>query len=410
MKRIILLWTLLMFQYASSGQLWDAMNSGTTSNLWDIYFLSNTTGYACGVNGTLLKTIDGGTTWTSKNITTTKTFNFLQFVNVNVGYMGGYLDAGGCFFKTTDGGNTWNEINLNSPGSHCGGPWIFSADTFLMAFGDNNFANSQIKMTVNGGTTWTTVYTGGTGWISFMYFPDRNNGYATVSNSKVLKTTNGGLSWTLISNIGGTSNLWMSGVYFFNKDSGFVGGGNYPSGGSIFKTSDGGTSWQTVSSVYSSSRMLFTDKWNGYNIEGNKKDIIVSTDGGNSWSVETTLAADTLHGIHFSLGGIGYAVGNHGIILRYGTPSGVSDKSGQADDHVSISPNPCTNTLNIEMNLQGNIRPEFVLFNMLGRVLIKVEVGQEKQMIDAGLLPDGIYFYQVHSTSGIIKSGKLIVE
>lgn len=39
---------------------WTALTSGTSSNLWSVYFPDADTGYTVGDNGTMLRTINGG--------------------------------------------------------------------------------------------------------------------------------------------------------------------------------------------------------------------------------------------------------------------------------------------------------------------------------------------------------------
>ncbi|MCC6701407.1 MAG: hypothetical protein IT221_07780 [Fluviicola sp.] len=71
-----------------SAQSWDAQNSGsniTTFN--DVFFVSETTGWAVGTSGQILHTTDGGTTWAN------------QFADVVVAS----ALNGVCFTSETDG-------------------------------------------------------------------------------------------------------------------------------------------------------------------------------------------------------------------------------------------------------------------------------------------------------------------
>src|SRR3990172_11883982 len=68
---------------------WVLQNSGTPNHLYDVYFINTQTGWACGDNGTIVKTTNGGTNWfgqTSGVITQLRTIHFVDF---NIGYCSG---------------------------------------------------------------------------------------------------------------------------------------------------------------------------------------------------------------------------------------------------------------------------------------------------------------------------------
>ncbi|MFI5220831.1 MAG: YCF48-related protein [Bacteroidia bacterium] len=406
MKKIDLTAILLFICMAVSAQTWQLMTSNTTANLYDIWFLNNTTGFACGANGTFLKTTDGGTTWTSKNLSTTKSLTGMQFLNSTTGYLFNYQSLGANVFKTTDGGNTWNDISLNLPTYYSGGACFLSPDTGFLSvgyYGASSYA--KILRTVNGGVSWDTVYSGN-GWISFVDFPDGNNGYATVSGSGVLKTTNRGANW-ILSTVGG--NLWMSGLYFFTKDVGFVGGGDFTTGGGkIFKTTDGGTTWQTVNTAYSSSRMVFSDANHGYNITGMGTQLVVTTDGGSTWTQIATPSTDTLHSVFFVSPTLGYAVGHHGNIIRYGTPAGVSELSSRENQELKIYPNPVANELNIETCFSEKLNAQ--LFDITGKQVTEKISFSNSTAISTQEISGGIYFLKITNADfGLVKMQKVMV-
>lgn len=65
--------------------------------------------------GKFLKSSDNGVSWTSKELPYTS-IQAVGFVNENNGWMGGYTEAVTSmpFLETTDGGNTWKEIGVGS--------------------------------------------------------------------------------------------------------------------------------------------------------------------------------------------------------------------------------------------------------------------------------------------------------
>jgi photosystem II stability/assembly factor-like uncharacterized protein len=113
----------LILHTLDGGASWDTVHTGPQnpeSWCWKIQFPSANIGFASieSNQGTVqcLKTTDGGSTWSVKDITTTH-FNCqgIGFINDNIGWAGGYY--GYNLHETTDGGDTWTHVsdgyNLN---------------------------------------------------------------------------------------------------------------------------------------------------------------------------------------------------------------------------------------------------------------------------------------------------------
>ena len=104
MKNIYTLISALLFTCSMYAQNpWVPLNSGTTNNLFDIFFLDDNSGYSVGDIGTIVKTTDGGTTWTTLNSGVTSTLTSIYFTDSLTGYASG---NGGVLINTTDGGVT----------------------------------------------------------------------------------------------------------------------------------------------------------------------------------------------------------------------------------------------------------------------------------------------------------------
>jgi hypothetical protein len=77
-----------------------------------ILFINNEKGFILGFN-CFFMSVNGGTTWEKKIFEDFTIFNTINFLNENIGYLAGsnYL------YKTTDGGNSWNKIvsSIDSP-------------------------------------------------------------------------------------------------------------------------------------------------------------------------------------------------------------------------------------------------------------------------------------------------------
>lgn len=172
----------------------------------DLVFTSENTAYAASRLGGIVKTTDGGTTWTSLNSTVNFNLQKIQFVSNNTGYIIGGNETGSYLLKTNNAGQTWNVINLNSAekGSPTGMFFINENEGYITG------AKLFIK-TTNGGASWTPVLIKTTEDFVDVKFRDLNYGIATTGKSNYYKTTNGGSTWQ---NITPTNENMFSKIYF----------------------------------------------------------------------------------------------------------------------------------------------------------------------------------------------------
>lgn len=227
----------IVMKTINGGSSWSIkyLSSNGNSSFKSICFLDNSIGYVFGYNwgSDMLKTTDGGNTWTSFNSPTNVSIYASSFLNSNTGYIAGW---GGTVAKTTDGGGYWSVFqqiinnNLNT---------IFAIDqNTVYAAGDSNV----VIKSVNGGLNWTyysfSSYSGAK--FRSIYFPNSNTGYLVGNNNfnsgLIFATTNAGYTWTS-QNIGTSNNL--NSVFFISASTGYVAGDN----GAIFKTTTGGSIW-----------------------------------------------------------------------------------------------------------------------------------------------------------------------
>ena len=174
---------------------WVTQNSGTSNNLNGVYFVSSSTGWAVGDNGTVLHTADGGNTWSYQTGTSPYNLRDVCFTGGR-GWIVGYgSPPNGIVFTTSDGGVNWIAP---SPGAFPTPPLTMERAYFL----DPNtgwFAgsNGNIYHTVDGGNYWWNqqLDTSITEPLSDVYFVDSSKGWATGSTGRILKTLDGGSTW-----------------------------------------------------------------------------------------------------------------------------------------------------------------------------------------------------------------------
>ena len=69
-----------------------------------VCFVDESTGWAVGQNGCIIKTTDGSANWSTQTSETTNLLESVCFVDESTGWAVG---SNGCIIKTTDGGINW---------------------------------------------------------------------------------------------------------------------------------------------------------------------------------------------------------------------------------------------------------------------------------------------------------------
>ncbi|MFK7948129.1 MAG: YCF48-related protein [Saprospiraceae bacterium] len=240
---------------------WQIKNSGLTSELLrDVQFIDVNHGWIVGDNGTIYRTLDGGSTWlTPSIIPTSSDIRGVYFINNMTGWA---VRSSGRVLKTTDGGDTWHISNT---------------------------------------ITSNTLYS--------IYFYDANIGWAVGNNGTIIKTTDGGNNWTTQTS-GVTDRLWR--VHFINNQIGWVVGQN----GAAVRTIDGGITWNIMPTNTSNDLrgIHFNDVNIGW-IAGHDGTILYTSDGGNNWQTQYTTTTFNLRDIQM-IGNNGFAVGSDGRIIH----------------------------------------------------------------------------------------------
>ncbi|MEP7146880.1 MAG: YCF48-related protein [bacterium] len=204
-------------------------NVGMNVNINSVHFVNDNTGFACGDQGFIFKSVNGGINW-SMNNSGTQNFNSISFLDANTGVAVG---DNGRIVTTTNGGIIWSA-------QFVGGTTRDLLKVKYFAEGIVVVGTYGIIITKEGSGSWTPVVTrtdsdirgisgmsynsahvcGGGGFIrnnsngisnffNFEVNPMMANlvdiqfynsslGFAVSSlNNAIIKTTNGGLTWAL---------------------------------------------------------------------------------------------------------------------------------------------------------------------------------------------------------------------
>lgn len=231
----------------------------------------------------------------------------------SIGYACGMqytYDADGVIVKTTDGGNNWTQIwPVSGTIDGLQGIW-FTSDLVGYACGWNNYF---IK-TTNGGSSWTPMNTGADVWYyRDVEFWDANNGIAVgvmnnAGEQAAFITTNAGASWIpassglAVGDVMGLSYASQNIVYAVGQSA------------SVYKSVDGGQNW-TVSSTLSA-MLLGVDFTNtSFAVVGGEEKIFATNNGGSSWSTFVT-GYENFYGALALPDGTGYCAGTDENIYK----------------------------------------------------------------------------------------------
>lgn len=234
----------------NGGITWTLQNSGNVNNLYAIYFTGMDTGYAVGDSGTILATKDGGSNWTAISSGTTERLNDIHVMGGTgyaVGDNGVILKVNGF---TVTSSNSGTSSNLQA---------VRMMNTTTAVVVGGGLLNSVILATYNSGNVWVPISSGSVNQLNDIYFINDSTGYVVGNNGTILRTTNYGANWSSMTT-GTTSNL--NALYFINDTTGYVAGAS----GTVLKTQNG-TSWTRMTNVGTTANLndiTFSDEYTGY--------------------------------------------------------------------------------------------------------------------------------------------------
>ena len=240
---------------SDGGQTWNRQVTGTTNNIVSVFFLDRNKGWAASQNyatipyGTimmktlnggnewtsfpypendifmncilfrdslngwmggnphaLVRTIDGGITWSQAAVDTSVLAFFpvlnIHFYDEKYGYAcGGRFDIAGVLWRTNDGGNLWHAIDPSeAPADEVHELHLFDSVNVMGAGGDPDFGYGVgMIRTSNGGINWTYHELNMQGYASDLDFRNEKEAWAPLgSRGKLIYSMDAGDTWTEI--------------------------------------------------------------------------------------------------------------------------------------------------------------------------------------------------------------------
>lgn len=263
----------------------------------------------CGHDGTMVKSIDAGDTWTEQDALTHNDLSGFAVVDENTVYAYGPYNI----FKSDDAGDTWSEIE--APRGHK-----------ILSLSKNSngdfFIGSErggLLKSTDECLTWFNLTSGSNTFHNAVTYLGNSTLIAVGDKGSVYKSTDNGVNWErktnpifynletvssygdLVAAVGYQNKVYMS------SDAGetwFIGdGGSYRTlngvlvldastiiavgdNGEIIKSSDGGVSWKNVSSLLSQDLYGIGQSNNGKLVAGGDDGLVmVSNDVGETWTI-----------------------------------------------------------------------------------------------------------------------------
>ena len=286
--------------------------------------------WASGTAGTVLRSMDGGVTWSATQVPNADSLDFrdIEAFDARTAYV---LSAGedGRIYRTTDGGKTWTLQFTNRVKGAFFDCFDFWDERNGIAMSDPVNGRFLLLRTENG-QTWNEIRATTPAILEGeAAFAASGTCMITEGKQRAFLATGGGAqARVLVSNDRGST--WIAtptplpagagsaGVFslaFRDENTGVALGGDYqkPEVEHVVAiTRDGGRSWQAGGKTAYVSGAAFVPRTNTVAAVGTKGTRI-SRDGGVTWTVVDTVEYNA---VQFAADGTGYAVGPRGRIAK----------------------------------------------------------------------------------------------
>jgi photosystem II stability/assembly factor-like uncharacterized protein len=247
---------------------WSPLASGVSARLRGVSAVSDRVVWASGANGTIVRSADGGATWTVSAIPGAEKLDFrdIDAVSDTTAYT---LSIGpgeqSRIYKTTDSGATWSEQFVNrDPKAFFDAMAFWDAERGVAVSDsvDNQFV---ILMTRDGGRNWTRVpspslppalanegFFAASGTNVAVLPPNHVwIGTGAAAESRVLRSSDGGKTWAIAKTpLASGPSAGIFSIAFSDARHGIVVGGDYKAESAAVDnaavTADGGATWTAV--------------------------------------------------------------------------------------------------------------------------------------------------------------------
>jgi photosystem II stability/assembly factor-like uncharacterized protein len=402
MKNHIFLLVSMLITLTGFTQVWQAVPSGTNLKLNSVSFGSELVGYIGANDSTLLKTIDGGSTWVEYPTNGIYFWNNLpdiiqvDFISADTGFaMIGHQSYNGAMYKTVDGGDNWTQEST----SMCSPIFCFNFDADnSYVVGSSCFGGKTIDKKTNG--VWqnnSTYLSWGNEYLRTVTFHDTLYGIAAGDSGMVHRTFDGGDTWDTIPTIS-SEIIWD---LLFVDDSTIYAVIDSSRNSLIFSTDSGATwneyinplpffdpQWKTLTGIQSNGLIAVGDASLPHTGA-----ILWRNNQALSWSLEST--PQILNDVTAINDSLAITVGDSGLIMRNGGIINSVDEVVSAIE-VKVFPNPANQQFSVA--LENGTLLSVTVFDVLGREVVQEE--SRFQQISLTTVQPGLYHVVIETTVG----------
>lgn len=332
MKIFFLLTSIFVFAAVADAQ-WQKQTVKTTASLRGLSVVNEKIIWASGTEGTFLRTVDSGKTWTVGKVPDAAELDFrdVEAFDADTAYLLSIGDGDASrIYKTTDGGKTWKLQFKNTNEKAFFDALAFWDSKHGVAMSDP-VDGKYILLETTDGETWKPIENlrmpdAKTGEASFaasgtcLITQGKNNAFLVSGGkeARVFRSTNRGLSWTVADApfIKGAATQGIFSIAMFDSKKGAIVGGDYQNSfdatNNLALTRDGGRSWTTVKGLENyHSGAAFVNKKTLIAVGVSGSDL--STDGGKNWN---NIDKENYNSVQAKGFNAIWAVGANGLVAR----------------------------------------------------------------------------------------------
>jgi hypothetical protein len=387
---------------------WHPISSNTNRELRTIQFVNNDIGYIGG-DSTLLKTTDGGASWSSVEIDSIPINSWQQldifdmhWFNADHGMIMSGVWSGA--FETFDGGTSWSALSFAHNGFCQTTSFFFLDENTGFAGGAGCFEGHIIDRFSNG--TWSETTDpenwDSQGWVSALEFKDAQFGLAGTANGILLRTTDGGFNWDTVPNIAGDSAITD---FIFHDDGSIRATHRDNVGFGIMISTDNGLTWEadveTATFLYPQMNAAHIDA-NGTTFMGGVESntntggvIFDNRDGFWNWG----MIGEPVNGIASHSDTITFLVGKNGSIHVSVDPVILGLSHLPKTVRFQLSPNPAQ--LEIRLSSINETIDQIQILDLAGRTVFSQTKPSQPASIDVSTLTTGAYILSIQTDKGM---------
>lgn len=300
----------------NGGLSWTQVASPSRA-LWDVAFVTDTLALAVGDLTRVLRSTDGGVTWTEQRISTMASgaLRKLRALDATTVLVAGDNVDGG-LYRSVNGGLDWVPV-ASAFINGFRGLDVRHATGAALAVG----ANGAIFRSTDRGQAWTRIVDLQGGYTLWdVRFLSDTVALAVGDHGTVLRSTDAGLTWQPVGRSSRAANgndAFAFDVHFGGAQVGLLAGQS-----GMLRSADGGRSWNTLPD-FDGKRLLsvaFADASTAVALQQTEPanasedfDLVRSTDGGLTF---TPVGRFPARFVRFNGTGIGVAVGRYGAVWR----------------------------------------------------------------------------------------------